>query len=176
MRARVRSKSQDRWRSKGEGQKRRHCQVSSTDEPAPSRSANPEMLLGKEGCEGRDSDLGEPLEFKPAVASFLQGSPETSDEEGKKMLPEPPVSHIAKWVHWKVERCNMPSWWTELSTFPGEDDARKLARQVRASFGLPWQLEELDTEGGTLQAPLLCHVFIGRDLCHRLIRSLPART
>ena len=41
----------------------------------------------------------------------------------------------------------------ELSTVPGEDDARKLARQVRASFGLPWQLEELDAEGGTLQAP-----------------------
>ena len=41
----------------------------------------------------------------------------------------------------------------ELSTVPGEDDTRKLARQVRASFRLPWQLEELDAEGGTLQAP-----------------------
>ena len=41
----------------------------------------------------------------------------------------------------------------DLSTVPGEDDTSKLARQVRASFGLPWWLEELDAEGGTLQAP-----------------------
>ena len=47
------------------------------------------MLLGKKGCEGRDSDLGELLELKPAVASFLQGSPEILDKEGEKMLPEP---------------------------------------------------------------------------------------
>ena len=40
----------------------------------------------------------------------------------------------------------------KLLTVPGEDDTRKLARQVRASFGLPWQLEELE-EGGTLQVP-----------------------
>ena len=66
------------------------------DEPAPSRSADPEMLVGKEGCEGRDSDLGELPGLQPAVASFLQGSPETSDKEGKKMLPEPPVSNFAK--------------------------------------------------------------------------------
>ena len=47
------------------------------------------MLSGKEGFEGRDSDLGELLELKPAVASFLWGSPETSDKEGKEMPPEP---------------------------------------------------------------------------------------
>ena len=127
--------------------------MGSTDKLAPSQSANSEMLLGKEGCEGRDSDLGEPLELKPAVASFLQGSPEILDEEGEEMLPEPPVSNFAEWVQWKVERCNTPNWWMELSTVPGEDETRKLARQVRASFGLPWWLEELDAEGGTLQAP-----------------------
>ena len=149
----MRLRSQDCWRSKGEGQKKRHCQVGSMDKAAPSQSADPEMLLGKEGCEGRDSDLGELPELKPAVASFLQGSPETLDEEGEKLPPEPPVSNYAKWVHWKVERCKTPNWWMELSTVPGEDDARKLARQVRASFGLPWWLEELDVEGGTLQAP-----------------------
>ena len=36
---------------------------------------------------------------------------------------------------------------------PGEDNTRELARQVRASFGLPWQLWELDVEKATLQAP-----------------------
>ena len=140
MKARVRLRSQDHWRSRGEGQKKRCHQVGSMDKVAPSQSANPEMLLGKEGGEGRDSDLGDPLELKPAVASFLQGLPGTSDEEGKKMLPEPPVSNLAKWVNWKAERCNTPSWWMELLTVPREDDTRKLARQVRASFKLPWCL------------------------------------
>ena len=105
----VRSRSQDHQRSKGEGQKKRCHQVSSTDEPAPSRSADPERLLCEEGCEGRDSDLGEPPELKPAVASFLQGSPETMDEEGAEMLPEPPTSNFAERVHWKAERCDTPS-------------------------------------------------------------------
>ena len=66
---------------------------------------------------------------------------------------EPAVLDFAEWVHWKVERCNTPSWWMELSTVPGEDNTRKLARQVRASFRLPWQLQELDAERAILQAP-----------------------
>ena len=133
--SRVRLRSQDHQRSKGEGQKKRHCQGSFVDELAPRQSANPEMPLGKEGFEGGDSDLGELPELKPAVASFLWGSLETSDEE---MPLEPTVLDFAKWVHWKAERCNTPSWWMELSTVPGEDNTRKLARQVRASFRLPW--------------------------------------
>ena len=41
----------------------------------------------------------------------------------------------------------------ELSTVPGEDNTRKLVRQVRASFGLPQQLQELDAGRATVQAP-----------------------
>ena len=149
----VRSRSQDCWRSKGEGQKKRCHQVSFADEPAPSRSADPEMPSGKEGSEGGDSDLGELLELKPAVASFLWGSPETLDDEGKKTPLEPTVLDFAEWVPWKAEKCDTPSWWMELSTVPGEDNTRKLARQVRASFELPWWLQELDAGGATLQAP-----------------------
>ena len=66
------------------------------DEPAPSQSANPEMPSGKEGFEGRDSDLGELPELKPAVASFLWGSPETSDEEGKETPLEPAVLRLCR--------------------------------------------------------------------------------
>ena len=149
----VRSTSQDCQRSKEEGQKKIHCQVSFADKPAPSRSTNPDMPSGREGSEGRDFDLGELPELKPAVASFLWGSPETSDDEGKKTPPEPTVLHFAEWVPWKAERCNIPSWWMELSTVPGEDNTRKLARQLRASFGLPWWLQELDAGRATLQAP-----------------------
>ena len=69
------------------------------------------------------------------------------------MPPEPTVLDFAKWVQWKARKCDTPSWWMELSMVPGEDNARELARQVRASFGLPRQLWELDVEKATLQAP-----------------------
>ena len=36
---------------------------------------------------------------------------------------------------------------------PGKEDARRLAREVRASFGLPQQLQELGSREDTLQAP-----------------------
>ena len=111
------------------------------------------MPSGEEGFEGGDFDLGELPELKPAVASVLWGSPETSDEEGEEMPPEPTVLDCAEWFHWKAERCDTPSWWMELSTVQGEDNTRELVRQVRASFGLPWRLQELDAEGATLQAP-----------------------
>ena len=151
--SRMKLRSQDRQRSKGEGQKKRHCQVSFADKPAPNQSADPEMPSGEEGSEGRDSDLGGLPELKPVVASFLQGSPETLDDEGEDMPLEPTVLDFAKWVHWKVEKCNTPSWWMKLWTVPGEDNTRKLARQVRASFKLPQWLQELDAERATLQAP-----------------------
>ena len=105
------------------------------------------------GPRAETSIWGNCPELNPAVASFLQGSPETSDDEGKKMPPEPAILDFAEWVPWKVERCDTPSWWMELSTVPGEDNTRKLARQVRASFGLPQWLQELDAGRATLQAP-----------------------
>ena len=119
----------------------------------PGQSANPDMPSGGEESEGRDFDLGELLELKPAVASFLWGSPETLDDEGKKTPLEPTVLDFAEWVQWKAEGCDTPSWWIELSTVPGEDNTRKLARQVRVSFRLPQQLKELDAGKATLQAP-----------------------
>ena len=149
---RVRLRSQDHRRSRA-GQKKRQHQVSFADKPVPSQSASPEMPSGKEGSEGREADLEELPELKPAVASFLQGSPETLDDEGEKMPLEPAVSDSAEWFTWKAKRCDTPNWWMELSTVPGEDDTRRLARQVRASFGLPHQLQELDAEMATLQAP-----------------------
>ena len=41
----------------------------------------------------------------------------------------------------------------ELLAVLGKEDARKLAREVRASFGLPRQLQELGSREATLQAP-----------------------
>ena len=87
------------------------------------------------------------------VASFLRGSPETSEDEGKEMPPEPAVLEFSQWVPWKAERCETPEWWTKLSTVPGTDDCRKLARELQASFRLPRQMQELGAEEATLQAP-----------------------
>ena len=153
LKSRARSKSRDCWRPSGEGQKKRCCQVRFADEASPSQSANPETLLGEKGSEGRGSDLEELPELKPMVASFLQGLPETSDDEAEKTLLEPAISDFGQWVPWRAERCEMPEWWVELSTMPGKEDTRRLAREVRASFDLPWQLQELDSREATLQAP-----------------------
>ena len=97
--------------------------------------------------------MEEPLELKLTVASFLRGSTETSEDEGEEVPPEPTVIEFSWWVPWKAKRCETPDWWAELLTVPGREDHRKLAREVKASFGLPWQMRELGTREATLQAP-----------------------
>ena len=56
------------------------------------------MLFSGTGSEGRDSDLGDPPQLQAEVASFLQGSSETTEEENKEISPEPPVSQPARGV------------------------------------------------------------------------------
>ena len=96
--------------------------------------------------------MDEPPELKPTVASFLRELLETSGDKGEETFPEPPVVEFSWWVPWKAERCETPEWWTELSTVPGKDDNRKLGREVRASFRLPWQMQELGAREATLEA------------------------
>ena len=129
------------------------------------------MPQGKEGSQGGGSDLGELPELKPTVASFLQGSPETSDEEGINMPPEPNIMDFSLWAQWRAEMCETLEWWEELLAVPGNMDMRKLARQVRASFLLPQQLWEWDTREATLQAPLQDHVFKEKGSCPQPIQS-----
>ena len=92
-------------------------------------------------------------ELKPMIASFLRGSLETSKDKGKETSLEPPIVEFSQWVPWKAERCETPDWWTELSTVPGKDNHRMLAREVRASFRLPQWMWELGSREATLQAP-----------------------
>ena len=174
--SRARSKSGDCHRLSGEGQKRRCHQARFADEPAPGQSTDPKMPLGKEGSQGGGSDLEEPLELKPTVASFLQGSLETLDKEGEKTPPEPNIMDFGQWVPWKSERCETPDWWEELLAVPGKEDARRLAREVKASFILPQWLWELDSREATLQAPLHHHVSAERGLCSQVTPSLHAGT
>ena len=43
----------------------------------------------------------------------------------------------------------------ELLTVPGENNTRRLAREVKASFQLPWQMHELESKEAPFQAPLV---------------------
>ena len=176
LKSRARSKSWDCQRPGGEGQRKRRHQVRFVDEAAPSQSAAPRTALGEKGAKGRGSDLEEPPELKPTVASFLQGSPETIEDEGEKMPLEPAISDFGQWVPWRAERCEMLEWWVELSAVPGKEDTRKLTREVRASFDLPRWLQELDLREATLHAPLHHHACAERDSCCQLTPSLPVGT
>ena len=110
------------------------------------------MPSGRMGSKGRDSDLGEPLQLKVEVASFLQGSSGMSEDKDEEMLPEPSVSKPAKWVQWRAKKCDIPDWWVELSTLLEEDTGR-LAQEVRASFQLPRHMHELDPREAPFHAP-----------------------
>ena len=128
--SRARPKSRDCQQQSREGQKRRCHQVWFEDRPAPSHSTDPKTELGEQGSNGKGSDLEELLELKPMVASFLRRSPETSEDEGRETPLEPTVLEFSQWVPWKANRCKTQEWWPELSTVPGEEDCRKLARKV----------------------------------------------
>ena len=91
-----------------ERRRKRRCQVNFSSQPTASRSANPDRPSGRMGSKGGDSDLGEPLQLKAEVASFLQGSSEMPEDEDKEMLPEPSVSKSTKWVQWRAEKCDVP--------------------------------------------------------------------
>ena len=121
--------------------------------PTPSQSVDPDMPPSKMGSEDGTSNLGELPELKAEVASFLEGSSEVSDWNSEERSPEPSVSKFADWVRWKVGKCNTPDWWAELSTVLGEDETRRLAREVRALFQLPRQMHELDPKEAPFQAP-----------------------
>ena len=63
---------------------------------------------------------------------------------------EPNTADFGQWVKWKSERCKTPDWWEELLAVPGKEDAKRLAREVRASFTLPQHMWELDSREATL--------------------------
>ena len=130
------------------------------------------MHKGGTGSEDEESDLGDPLELKAEVASFLQGSSEVSGDEDLPL--ELPVSRPTDWVQWRAEECDLPTWWRELTAISGEDMER-LAKEVRASSNSP----SADTSSTPRKPPtkhlLLQPVSIDGDLCPRLNLFMPAR-
>ena len=134
---RVRSKSRDHWRCSREDQKRTCHQVQFEDPPAPNHSSGQRTESGEEATAAEGSDLEEPPELGPEVASFLRGSPGASEDKGDRTPPEPTV--------------------TKLLVVPEIGDHKKLAREVWVSFWLPQQMKELGMKGANLQAPPCLH-------------------
>ena len=83
-------------RQRLERRRKRQHQVSFTYQSTPSQSIKPDMHQGGTGSEDRESDLGDLPELKVEVASFLQGSSETSGDEDLPL--ELPVSRPTDWV------------------------------------------------------------------------------
>ena len=150
------SKSRDHHACRSRGQKRRQCQVLPEDCLAPYFEYHPSrrnLESGREAAATKDPNLDEPLELGPEVTCFLRWSAENSEEEEKAPPPKPPVKEFCKWVTWKAEACEMPSWWRELMAVPEIEDCEKLAREVWASFWLPIRASKLHKAENYHQAP-----------------------
>ena len=98
-----------------------------------------------------DPDLEELLELGLEVNCFLRGLAENLEEEEEKVpSPKPPGKELHRWVMWKAEACEMPSWWRELMAV---EDHKKLAWEIWALFQLPKRASGLHKMGNYHQAP-----------------------
>ena len=83
-------------------------------------------------------DLGFPLELGPDVACFFGESANESREDEENNFPsEPLAEEYERWVEWRGQVVNMPSWWQELGKIPEVGDLQELAQKIWASFELP---------------------------------------
>ena len=78
---------------------------------------------------------------------------ENSEVEDENVPPEPPVKEVHRWVLWKVETWEMPSWWRGLVAVPEVGDHNRLAWEVWASFWLPRRMSELHQMDDCCQTP-----------------------
>ena len=98
-------------------------------------SSQRNLESGGDAAATEDINLEELPELGPEVTCFLQGLAENSEEENVKVpSPKQPTEELQKWVTWKVQAYETPSWWWELTMVPGVDDYKKLAHEVQASF------------------------------------------
>ena len=135
LKSRARSNSKDCQRPSGERRKRCH-QVRFADEPTPSQSANPKTPPGEEGSEGRGSDLEEPPELKPTVASFLQGLPPADSIFAYRDIREIPQEKVVVYMRALQH-------WVEQNNLPAGGEPRLLAKSI------------LELRGGGEMVPLL---------------------
>ena len=108
------SKSRDHQVHGSRRQKQMCHQVLPENCPAPYFKYHPSRRnseSNRKTVATEDPNLEELLELGLEVTCFLRGSAENSEEEEEKALPpKPPVKELHKWVTWKAEACEMPSW------------------------------------------------------------------
>ena len=107
-----------------------------------------------EAAATEDPNLEELLELGLEVICFLQGSAKSLGEENMKApSSEPPIEELQKWVTWKAQAYETPSWWQELTMVPRVDNYEKLAHEIQASFQLPKRVSKQCWVKNDHQAP-----------------------
>ena len=50
---------------------------------------------------------------------------------------EPPAEEYERWVEWRRQAVDTPTWWQELGKIPEVGNFQELAQKIQASFKLP---------------------------------------
>ena len=138
------SRSQDWWRKRSKGQSRRWCRAFPEGSPTHSPTNSPPGWEGEEAKPpSLEFDLGSPSELEPNVECFFQGPAGKWGDEGHHLPVEPPVDNYEKWVEWRGQMVDTPSWWRELEEILDIEDTQELAQKIWASFELPWWTNEV---------------------------------
>ena len=76
-------------------------------------------------------DLGPPPELGPEVNHFLQELTSKSREDSESnSSPEPLMEEYKRWVMWRGQALDTPSWWQELVEILEVDDFQELAQKI----------------------------------------------
>ena len=63
-------------------------------------------------------NLGPPPELGPDVEHFFQElANESEEDKGSNFPPESPVEEYERWIEWRGQAVDTPSWWQELGRF-----------------------------------------------------------
>ena len=88
--------------------------------------------------EEAEFDLGPPPELGPNVEWFFQGLAGECKKVVRGHFPtEPPAEEYEKWVEWRGQAVDTPSWWWELEMIPDVDDVQELAWKYRSLLSSP---------------------------------------
>ena len=150
---RARSKSRDHWGCSREEQKRRCHQVQFEDPPAPNCPSGLKTGSSEGGATSKGSDLEEPPELGPVVASFLRGLPETSEDKGDRMPPEPTVTEFSQWIPWKANKCKNPRQVVRVVDGAGDGRLQKACQGGAGLLPAPTVDVRIRNEEANLQAP-----------------------
>ena len=162
--------SHNRQRRRSSGQSRRHCRALLEDSPTHSPAHSPHHWEDKEAeWPFLEFNLGVPPELGLDVKHFFGKSANESREDGGSNFPsEPPAQEYERWVEWRGQVVNMPSWWWELGKIPEEGNFQELAQKIQASFELPQQMSKMHDVENYYLAPLA-----PKCLCQKDFLSLP---